>query len=52
MSVNPVFAGLTGMLVLDQHLDAASWLAIAVIVTAGADVVTAASASKAGAAGR
>jgi inner membrane transporter RhtA len=44
MSVNPVFAALIGMLVLNQHLGAASWLAIAVIVTANAvSVGTAAS---------
>ncbi|MGX1885709.1 EamA family transporter [Streptomyces sp. NPDC055287] len=39
MSVNPVFAALVALLVLDQHLDVASWLAIAVIVTANAAVV-------------
>lgn len=39
MSVNPVFAAMAGMLVLDQHLDAASWLAIALIVTANAAAV-------------
>ncbi len=39
MSVNPVFAALIGMVVLDQHLGAASWLAIAVIVTANAVAV-------------
>ncbi|MCX5537240.1 EamA family transporter [Streptomyces sp. NBC_00006] len=37
MSVNPVFAALVGLLVLDQHLDHLAWLAIAVIV--GANVV-------------
>ncbi|WP_432747148.1 hypothetical protein [Streptomyces sp. JH002] len=42
MSVNPVFAALIGLLVLDQHLDLWSWAAITVIaaantVTAGAD---------------
>ncbi|MFI6876453.1 EamA family transporter [Streptomyces sp. NPDC050400] len=36
MSVNPVFAALIGLLVLGQRLDAASWAAIAVIVTANA----------------
>jgi len=36
MSVNPVFAALTGMLVLDQHLDFTSWLAVVAIVTANA----------------
>ncbi|WP_079123411.1 EamA family transporter [Streptomyces abyssalis] len=39
MSVNPVFAALIGMLVLDQYLDLASWLAVAVIVTANAVAV-------------
>ncbi|MET7333562.1 EamA family transporter [Nonomuraea sp. NPDC005650] len=39
MSVNPVFAALIGLLVLDQHLDAASWLAVAMIVTANAVAV-------------
>ncbi|MEV4361026.1 EamA family transporter [Nonomuraea sp. NPDC049625] len=39
MSVNPVFAALIGMVVLDQRLDAASWLAIAMIVTANAAAV-------------
>ncbi|WP_372350074.1 hypothetical protein [Streptomyces sp. KL116D] len=36
MSVNPVYAALIGLLVLGQRLDAASWAAIAVIVTANA----------------
>ncbi|WP_244164646.1 EamA family transporter [Streptomyces silaceus] len=36
MSVNPVFAALVGLLVLDQHLDPAAWAAIGVIVTANA----------------
>ncbi|MEU7576203.1 EamA family transporter [Streptomyces sp. NPDC041068] len=36
MSVNPVFAALVGLVVLDQRLDAASWLAITVVVTANA----------------
>lgn len=40
MSVNPVFAALIGLAVLDQHLDAAAWVAVAVIVTANALVVT------------
>ncbi|MEO3755637.1 EamA family transporter [Streptomyces sp. B6B3] len=40
MSVNPVFAALVGLAVLDQHLDAAAWLAIAVIVTANTVVVS------------
>jgi inner membrane transporter RhtA len=39
MSVNPVLAALIGMLVLDQRLDPASWLAIGVIVTANAVAV-------------
>lgn len=39
MSVNPVFASLIGMLVLGQHLDAASWPAVAAIVTANAVAV-------------
>ncbi|GAA2370825.1 hypothetical protein GCM10010404_27330 [Nonomuraea africana] len=42
MSVNPVFASLAGMLVLGQHLELASWVAIAVIVTANAVAVGAA----------
>ncbi|MEU1854404.1 EamA family transporter [Streptomyces sp. NPDC019990] len=47
MSVNPVCAALIGMLMLDQHLGAASWLAITVIVTANAvSVGTPASHSK------
>ncbi|WP_237319029.1 DMT family transporter [Streptomyces sp. JJ36] len=41
MSVNPVFAGLVGMLVLGEHLDALSWAAVLVIVAANAVVVTA-----------
>jgi inner membrane transporter RhtA len=36
MSVNPVFAALTGLVVLGQSLGAADWLAIAAIVTANA----------------
>jgi inner membrane transporter RhtA len=36
MSVNPVFAALTGLLVLGQSLALADWLAIAVIVTVNA----------------
>jgi inner membrane transporter RhtA len=36
MSVNPVFAALTGLIVLGQSLAAADWLAIAVIVTVNA----------------
>ena len=36
MSVNPVFAALTGLIVLGQSLVPADWLAIAAIVTANA----------------
>jgi len=36
MSVNPVFAALTGLVVLGQALGLADWLAIAAIVTANA----------------
>ena len=36
MSVNPVFAALTGLVVLGQSLEFADWLAIAAIVTANA----------------
>jgi len=36
MSVNPVFAALTGLLVLGQSLEPADWLAIAVIVSVNA----------------
>ena len=36
MSVNPVFAALTGLIVLGQSLELADWLAIAAIVTANA----------------
>jgi inner membrane transporter RhtA len=36
MSVNPVFAALTGLVVLGQALQPADWLAIAAIVTANA----------------
>ena len=36
MSVNPVFAALTGLIVLGQSLAPADWLAIAVIVTVNA----------------
>lgn len=39
MSVNPVFAALAGTVVLGQHLEPASWSAIAVIVTANAVAV-------------
>jgi inner membrane transporter RhtA len=34
--VNPVFAALTGLVVLGQSLEPADWLAIAVIVTVNA----------------
>ncbi|MFF0745490.1 DMT family transporter [Streptomyces sp. NPDC004111] len=44
MSVNPVFAALVGLVVLDEHLDAAAWTAIAVVVGANAVAVAAASA--------
>jgi inner membrane transporter RhtA len=36
MSVNPVFAALTGLLVLGQSLGMADWLSVAAIVTANA----------------
>jgi len=36
MSVNPVFAALTGLMVLGQSLGLAGWLAVAAIVTANA----------------
>ena len=36
MSVNPVFAALTGLLVLGQSLAPVDWLAIAVIVSVNA----------------
>jgi multidrug transporter EmrE-like cation transporter len=36
MSVNPVFAALTGLIVLGQRLSLADWLSIAAIVTANA----------------
>ena len=41
MSVNPVFAALTGLIVLGQSLELADWLAIAAIVTANAISVSA-----------
>jgi inner membrane transporter RhtA len=41
MSVNPVFAALTGLLVLGQALGLAEWAAIAAIVTANAVSVAA-----------
>ncbi|MFC8226781.1 DMT family transporter [Streptomyces sp. NPDC057287] len=43
MSVNPVLAALIGLAVLDQHLDAAAWTAVAVIVAANTAVVVTAS---------
>lgn len=36
MSVNPVFAALTGLIVLGQSLQLADWLAIAAIVSTNA----------------
>ncbi len=39
MSVNPVFAALTGLMVLGQSLQVADWLAIATIVSANAVTV-------------
>jgi inner membrane transporter RhtA len=36
MSINPVFAALTGLIVLGQSLELGDWLAIAAIVTANA----------------
>ena len=42
MSVNPVFAALTGLAVLGQSPGLAGWLAIAAIVTANAVIVSAA----------
>ena len=41
MSINPVFAALTGLVVLGQSLAAADWIAIAAIVTANAVSVSA-----------
>jgi inner membrane transporter RhtA len=41
MSVNPVFAALTGLVVLGQSLGLADWLAVAAIVTANAVSVSA-----------
>ena len=40
MSVNPVFAALTGLVVLGQALQPTDWLAIAAIVTANAVCLT------------
>ncbi len=42
MSVNPVFAALTGLIVLGQSLQLADWLAIAAIVSANAVSVSSA----------
>jgi inner membrane transporter RhtA len=42
MSVNPVFAALTGLIVLGQSLQPADWLAIAAIVSANAVSVSSA----------
>jgi inner membrane transporter RhtA len=41
MSVNPVFAALTGLVVLGQSLAVMDWLAIGAIVTANAVSVSA-----------
>ncbi|MFE7111996.1 DMT family transporter [Streptomyces sp. NPDC057575] len=41
MSINPVCAALIGLVVLGQHLDAAAWLAMLVIVGANTVAVTA-----------
>ena len=41
MSVSPVFAALTGLVVLDQSLAVMDWVAIAAIVTANAVSVSA-----------
>ena len=46
MSVNPVFAALTGLVVLGQSPGAADWLAVAAIVTANAVSVGAAGKSR------
>jgi inner membrane transporter RhtA len=46
MSVNPVFAALTGLVVLGQSLGPADWLAIAAIVAANAVSVGAAEAGR------
>ena len=51
MSVNPVFAGLTGLVILGQSLQPADWLAIAAIVAANAVSVAAGGARGAGGAG-
>jgi inner membrane transporter RhtA len=49
MSVNPVFAALTGLIILGQPLQVADWLAIAAIVTANAVSASSGSASSVGA---
>jgi inner membrane transporter RhtA len=41
MSINPVFAALTGLVVLGQSLALADWLSVAAIVTANAISVSA-----------
>ncbi|MFD9289263.1 DMT family transporter [Streptomyces sp. NPDC060030] len=43
MSVNPVIAAVVGLVVLDQHLDPAAWVAVLVIVGANTVSLTAAS---------
>lgn len=43
MSLNPVLAALVGLVVLDQHLDAAAWTAVGVVVGANTVAVTASS---------
>lgn len=40
MSINPVFAALTGLVVLGEALQPTEWLAIAAIVTANAVCLT------------
>ncbi|MFB6505223.1 MULTISPECIES: DMT family transporter [unclassified Streptomyces] len=52
MSLNPVLAALVGLVVLDQHLDAAAWTAIGVVVGANTAAVTAASSESRAAPGR
>lgn len=44
MSVNPVFAAVVGLVVLDQHLAPAAWAAVLVIVGANTVSLTTASA--------
>lgn len=48
MSVNPVFAALVGLVVLDQRLDAPAWWAILVIVCANAASVASSSGGRRG----